>query len=412
MNKQILIFPVTFLLIFLPFWDVIVPLSTKLSSVFFYVIGPVRYEVMIIASFFMIFLILRNRCIYVNFWKLLPIIYFIFCGLSLIYSDVNLILKLEAFKLQLIILVFCSLLSITIFYEQLISIVKIKKIFYYQLLLVLFVGFIEYLHQDILSFLYNKSLSEISHINYFTSKRLISLIGNPINLGAFIIVCLSFNLDFFIKKSNIILKIIIILLSFFVVYMTLSRLALISFVILLIMILRYRNIGLLIISLGMLITLLILIIPYVNVTDSSFERMVSVLNFDTYKENLRVIHWGIAFSDFNSWFDYLFGLGFGISNPSQEYMNLYKSFVIENVFVSVFIENGIIGLSLFLLILCRYIYTAKLFYKKTKDPSFICFILMFIVFSFGNDFHRNMPFSFYFWMFYVWLEVYLSKINK
>lgn len=405
-------FSIYFLLIFLPFWDVIVPLFTRFSSSFFYIVGPVRYEIMIFFSLFFVASSIR----YKSKVKILPLFFMLsylsITILSLISSDAGFLLKVEAVKLQLIIVFYCFTLLLLSGSRVVLDISAIKKIFHYQLIIVVLVGFFEFFDQSILSLIYNKPREEIQHIQYFSSQRLISLIGNPINLGAFLLVCICFNLEKLTSKRISIKYWSLFSLSGFVIYMTLSRLSLIAYIFISILVFYRTNKVMFVISLVLGFLLFFLISPNVNFSGDSIERMISVLDMDTYEGNARVVNWNYALDKFKNAYDYLFGLGFGYSNPSKEYSEHYGSLIIENTFISIFIELGVIGFIMFLIIYLRFYYLSFNYYKIYKDFSFVAFLIIFSLFSIGNDFHRNMPFSFYFWFLYVWLEVKKCNVNR
>ncbi|HIF9150942.1 TPA: O-antigen ligase family protein [Photobacterium damselae] len=403
-------FPLYLLLVLLPFWDVIVPLATRLSPSLFYVVGPIRYEIMIIFSLFSLVYSIKYKPKFKIFTFFLFVSYIIICIFSLLVSDASFILKLEAVKLQLLVILYSFSLYLMCDVKFIPNINVIKKIFYMQLILVVCFAVLEILDQNLLSIIYNRPLDKIQHIYYFSSQRVISLIGNPINLGAFILICISFNFNKFSTGKSNIGNYILFVLSGFVIYMTLSRLSLLAYGIVVLLVFYKKNKTAFYFMLVLSLISILSFMPSLNFTGVSAERMVSIFSVDTYMNNARVVNWNYALESFTSIFDYIFGIGFGYSNPSKEYMEMYGSFIVENTFFSIFIELGLFGVIIFIMIILRFYHLALDYYKVNGDFAFISFLMFFLLFSIGNDFHRNMPFSFYFWFFFCWLEI--MKLNN
>ncbi|WP_017221055.1 O-antigen ligase family protein [Moritella dasanensis] len=394
-----------FLFLILPFYDVFVPFFTRFTMSLFYIVGPIRYEVMFTFIFLSIILALQKGRVIKRFYFIFPLIFLLLCVFSLLLSSNDITLKLDAVKLQLIIFIYCFFLALVSKENVFLNLAVLKRIFNFQLLLVLFFGVVEYFNQSILTIIYNMPLDEIQHISYFSAQRLISLIGNPINLGAFVVVSLAFKSSWFIASGDNLKKCILILVCTFVVFFTLSRLSIIVFLLILSFIFYNKNLVLFLCLSFFIIIFLFFSLSYVDVNLDYMSRMLSIFNVSTYEENTRVLNWFSAFDRMDSLFLILFGLGFGSSNPSKEYMENLGSIIVENTFTSIFIDLGLFGLLIYLCIFLRFFFLSFRFYRSSGDLSLLAFLLTFLCFSMGNDFHRNMPFSFYFWYFYFYIEV-------
>jgi len=324
----------------------------------------------------------------------------------------NFLLTIEGIKLQFLLILYIFFLSILINknISKLPTIEIINKIFLFQLISVILIALLELYNQNILVFLYNKPLEDIPHISFFSFQRLISIIGNPINLGAFILVTLAFQINLYTNKNNFFAKYTLFILAGLVVLLTLSRLALIVFIVfvLILVIIKGRK--------GVILLLIIIIISsiiyllFLDIELGKFgSRIFGILDSNVVLNNSRLDNWTIAFSQIDGIINFMFGFGLGQSNPSSELVENHGAFMIENAFVSVFIDLGLSGLVIYIAIFLRFVYLSISYYNLTKNPSFIIFIFIMFIFSLANDFHRNMPFSFYFWFFLVWLEI--SNLN-
>jgi len=396
----------------LPFWDVFVSQFLKISNQLFYVVGPIRYEIMILIILIGILYIIKYLKVYKSKNLIFIFLYLTFMVFSTFLTSHNFLLTIEGIKLQFLLILYIFFLSILINknISKLPTIEIINKIFLFQLISVILIALLELYNQNILVFLYNKPLEDIPHISFFSFQRLISIIGNPINLGAFILVTLAFQINLYTNKNNFFAKYTLFILAGLVVLLTLSRLALIVFIVfvLILVIIKGRK--------GVILLLIIIIISsiiyllFLDIELGKFgSRIFGILDSNVVLNNSRLDNWTIAFSQIDGIINFMFGFGLGQSNPSSELVENHGAFMIENAFVSVFIDLGLSGLVIYIAIFLRFVYLSISYYNLTKNPSFIIFIFIMFIFSLANDFHRNMPFSFYFWFFLVWLEI--SNLN-
>lgn len=403
--------PIIFTLMLLPFWEVIASQFLNFSETIYSLVSIAKYFPIIIAIIYCAGQYLWGERIRLS-KSLIPLfLYFIVLTLHVV-GDGSIILILDAIKLQVFFVLFCFFIGMAMDRNQAIapSVNLMNKIFLAQLILAVSVGVFEFFDQSILMSLYGKALEDMSHVTWMSSVRLISLLGNPINLGAFIVICMSFQVHGFFEKKPIkqIALLALMFFSLFVVIFTLSRLALICFIALFFLIFIFLLLRKNYLSIIMILLPIIWVVFHFDLSNIDFgvlaDRFGNMLDDNEYSGNLRVYHWLIALQKIDNPFFYLWGLGLGKSNPAEEMVLMHEALLIENSFLTVFVETGFIGLVLYLWCVSRSLKLSWLYFKNNGNPAFLIFYIIFIIFSFGNDFNRNMPFSFYFWFFYVWLD--------
>lgn len=400
-NKLVLI---TFIVI--PFWEVLsVQLSrvTNLPTMFFEILKfSFFFGIIGISSYF---LCLHKRKSG-KFGSLLLISYLLIQILHIFpYLSIQILLNGITFQLLFTLIALLIILIGYNFGEHFIY--QLSKFFFVQLILVLTVGIIEYFNPQILEILYNKNLDDIPHLVFRGTNRLLSLVGNPINLSAFILITLPFSIFLCDRKRIVLLDIILLLSSVFVIIFTLSRSA---FLILLLLLPYYFLKGVKLFKILIFISLIFVIYNQVfkNLNYDEmlilFNRFGNLATANEYTENPRVANWTEAFMYFDNPINFFWGLGIGMSNPSGEMQVNHGTFIIENSFISTFIEYGLIGFLTYTLIMIRAIYLSASYYFHCKCDAILVFMIVFVLFSLGNDFHRNLPFSFIFWILYGFLE--------
>jgi len=291
---------------------------------------------------------------------------------------------------------------------------KLKLILIIQMFIMIIFGFIQMLLKD--QFLLSVYKDEYSnmHLNLLGQKgvRTVSLLYNPIILGIFLNIGLVILL-FSNMKSRIwrVIKWILIISSIILIFTTLSR---ISYIIMALIILFYFlfhkiNTSKLFFKLA-LIPLLLVVMLGVEYSDNNLiSKRLSQITSDNIANNDRVYNWDIyldsAFRD--SPFLWLWGSGLGSSNSDNSVQSEYVKKV-ENSFVSIMGETGIIGLIIYVGIILRYIYNCIYLYSKgykNEANIFLGWIFIFLIASLTNDVYKNNPFSFYFWMFLFMIEL-------
>lgn len=402
---------VVFAFIFIPFWEVIASQFLVFGDALYSAVALIKYIPFLITILYCIILHCLDDRIKFNKSTTPHLLYFIVLAFHLV-GDVNLILVLDAVKLQVLFVLFCLLIRIKMDQNSDVapSIKFITITLLTQLIAVLAVGVFEFFDQEILVTLYGKSLEEMSHVSWMSSIRLISLLGNPINLGAFIVICISFLIHSLLKRKFIQQTVILTLtfISLFVVLFTLSRLALICLFVVLLLIIVFSALKRNYFPIVFMILPITWAIFHFDISNIDFgilaDRFGNMLNDNEYSGNLRIYHWLIALNQIDNPFLYFWGLGLGKSNPAEEMVSAHGALLIENSFLTVFIETGLIGLILYLWCIVRALKSSWTYFTISDNPAFLIFYLVFILFSFGNDFNRNMPFSFYFWFFTIWLD--------
>ncbi len=96
---------------------------------------------------------------------------------------------------------------------------------------------------------------------------------------------------------------------------------------------------------------------------------------------------------------YLWGSGLGSSNPSDvNQSHIIKK--VENSYISILGEMGIVGLIMYVVIIFICIY--KIFSNYNNDillsKVLIGWMLVLLIGSLANDLHQNNPFSMYLWI--------------
>ncbi|MBI9069910.1 MAG: O-antigen ligase family protein, partial [Salinivirgaceae bacterium] len=296
---------------------------------------------------------------------------------------------------------------------------KFIQIIFVQSIIIICIAWIEFFHVEIIEVMYGIAKSEMKNTTLAIGSRLISVMGNPINLGAF--TCLSlivFQFMYSAKRVSRITYYLLIVASAFVCFFTFSRLAMMVYFFLFIFI-SIRNKDWFVVAFACLIVLFVASTLSVsdlatasNInTEHLINRVAGMLEGRTYSENIRVIHWAAAINALDNLVYFLWGLGFGVSNPSMD----TGGFIVENAFVSVLVETGFFGLFIYLsyILLCMMNLT---FRKKTmgREARQFCifFLIFFVILSVGNDFNRNLPFVLYFWLFTAGIFVQKNGVTK
>lgn len=267
-------------------------------------------------------------------------------------------------------------------------------------------GVWQYFNIEILETLYRVPLSEIRNITLATGDRLTSTMVNPINFGAFLVI-FYFAL-FSVVKSKLIRGVFFILI-FLLVLGTQSRLALLAFMAGVFVYAclsrdKYIAVSSLLLLSVFLIAFFVLAGDAANL-DDRLARSQSLASSSTYSENIRLQRWVQIISNM-SFIDFFWGVGAGASSPSWEDVNR-GAVIIENSYISVLYQYGLIGLILFFALLFRFYRNAYFILRvdNSLGKFLMSFLVVFSVMSMGNDFLRNLPFSFYFWYLFASLEV-------
>jgi len=412
-NKLLIFIFITF-----PFWEVISAQFTYFLHIPVVILGIFKYAIVIIVIFLLFISLMKKKFIIASN-SIFIFIYVLYVGLHIIGSS-HFMLKIDGLRYEFLFL----LLAFLLFTQDLFKIININfliKIIFIQGFLITFVALYEYVNQDILITLYRKSLDEIPHITWFSMNRLISTVGNPINLGASLIIWIASYLYIIYYYKYKFLKyifVIILLVIFFLISMTLSRTSLLAYILVLCvsLLLGVNNVRTRFFILSILGILTIVSISYIIQTiniDLLLQRFGNLGDTSEYTENARVKNWYYALSTFES-IEYLWGKGLGASTPNGEYVELYGGLSVESSFISIFVNYGILGFLLFSVIFIRFFIISIFILKINKSLGlfFLLFLLIFGIFSLANDYNRNLPYVLYFWIFYYYAEINYKYFRK
>lgn len=290
----------------------------------------------------------------------------------------------------------------------------IKKIFNFQLIIILFFSLLEIVMGDNLRKIIYKGNFDKLHINLLGEQglRIVSIIGNPINLS----IILSLGIAFLLFAKKGVFRYFIISLSISIVLLSFSRT---SYLIILIIFLMYivfnrKSIRKIIFVVTIPIILSIYFFTNNTMTDkvSLVIKRVNTINVDTLNNNIRIDNWKLYIENTvaNNPLNFLWGSGLGSSNSdsSQKVDNVY---IVENSYVSILGEQGVIGLTMYIAIIILTIIRLLRLRKIKNQYTILLVILLSILFgSLFNDLYVNNPFSQYFWIIVLIVNIKI-KIN-
>lgn len=260
---------------------------------------------------------------------------------------------------------------------------------------------------SILELLYRKELDEIGNLTLAVGYRLASTMINPINFGAYMVLLLIAVQYLFEKRAiSVLLYLILLIAIMALVFGSLSRLALLALVVVLLFYYLHRASIFRFLALLFVILLSILgMVSFFNL-EPIITRISSLFVWETYTENARISNWLSAIASLDS-YQYLWGRGIGASSPDSAIVSTTSALMVENGFISIFVQYGALGLILLTVLLIRIFYIGvKLLPEDPHMGRFaLAFLIFFVVMSVGNDFFRNSPFVFYFWFLYAYFEV-------
>lgn len=399
------------ILVFLPVWPAITPQLTYYFGAPDYFSTIVKYSLITSLIFCLgIVAISPNRTIPRGVGTLLLICYFLIITSHIIgYTEP--ILVLEGLRHEFLYLLMGLLLLTTSLSANDLTLLKwqtIEKIFLYLGLPTVFFAFWQYFDPSLLESIYRTPIDDIRNIELSSGYRLTSILLNPINLGGFIIILFLFiQLKHDRKKINIATYLVLAFLILMLNVGTLSRASVITFVLIFIFSNLYgARIGKLLFIIASTLMISALIYIYIDVSPIQ-SRFNTLFLISTYLENARILNWVNALRGIDA-FGFFWGHGLGTSSPDGQIVQSTSAVMIENSFISIFYQYGIVGLLFFMLILWRFIFTAKAISHVNMPVGkfFLAFVLFFSLMSLGNDFNRNFPFNLYFWLFFCYSELF------
>ncbi|MDB2084885.1 MAG: O-antigen ligase family protein [Clostridium paraputrificum] len=381
---------------------------------------------LILICLLIIYKLIKKRKLSIDNFSMLIISFVIYGVMHIFISNVTPIRSINKFRtvfLYPIVFTFICLYVINFKKYKILHeyIEGIKKIFFIQIMILICGSLLEMIMGEKFLRIIYKGYYERLHINLLGQEglRLVSFVGNPINLS--LILCVG--LAYFLFVYSGITRYFLIPLIIAVILLSFSRTSyLIAGIIILIYIIysmnKIKNIIKMIISiLGILIFgSLIFNSSYLTEKSSFVSKRVETINIKTLSENIRVDNWNRylneTFKDNILYMSWGGGLGTSNSDSSQKTDSVY---IVENSYISILGEMGIIGLVFYLTII---IITLKKIIKLSKyNIEYRVFLSIYLGLCIGsgfNDLYVNNPFSQYFWIITMMVncrfyKVYLQK---
>lgn len=275
---------------------------------------------------------------------------------------------------------------------------------------------IEFYNPSLIYSLYN---NVTTHLNLFladggVSTRLVSLAGNPINLGFYLVLGLgsSFTLLFLNQRKSQLYSLyhlIMIALFLYVLFYTYSRGAMLLalVIIVIILLLTFREKGTLNkITVIFLFSILIFGTVYLLGSSLALSSRVTQINLQSFTSNLRFQTASNAFNKDTSVLQYIFG--HGITAISDSY-----SYVFEFGYASLLYESGIIGfvsvIGSFILGIFNGLKKMKYLNSSQKDIAtfYIAVIFSGLAGMLVEDVYMQQPYSIYLWF----STMFLASLN-
>ncbi len=317
--------------------------------------------------------------------------------------------------------------------SPLLTLDSLAKIVVLQAAVVSAVAIVEILHPDIRYLLYGSYYEEMKYILSipgFSNVRSASTLGNPINLGVFLLFALV-NAAYLAASRggrNRRLAILAVCLACLGgIVLTLSRTAYLILGILalvqLLASLQSRKLSVTTITLiGLVAAAVVAGLPWLWETfgeslGHAQQRLSMLAELGSFSEDPRVENWRrflAAWSD--NWVSMIWGAGLGLSNSAGK----DGTFIVENSFVSILGELGLVGLILYLLILASMLRNWLVLTDLGRQSPeirkearyFGNFLVLFLVCSLSIDAYRNSPFSAYFWILFAYGELRIAELRK
>lgn len=280
-------------------------------------------------------------------------------------------------------------------------------------------GIIEINNPQLIYNIYGSNLT--THLNLILngeiSSRLVSLAGNPINLGFYMALGVGSAITLIIinlKKSKIVvvIEILCLILFIYIMFFTYSRSAiLVTFVIVLVLFIllsRKTGVGTKLIIILLSIALYLFLTKYLVNIDAISSR-INTISLTNYFENTRFIRARNGFSEGTNFIQMIFGHGINIESGSNSY-------VFELGYASLFFESGLIGF-VAVISCCLIGIFAGLLVRKTSNNEneiyinafFISIIVSGLAGMFVEDLYMQQPFNLFLWFSIIFL---VSRYKK
>lgn len=282
-----------------------------------------------------------------------------------------------------------------------------SKILALNLIVVVLIGYFEIANKEILEILYGEqAMNLVTGIPGIPQIRSVSTLENPINFALFLTLCVTY---FSATAPRVTARHIFIAAAALPLLLaTFSRIFVVLYSLILITLLvRYYIRSTIVgkISLGALV--IAATITALNAISSTAHeidiyelieaRIEQTVDGIQSRDDPRFDNWDAAFKYLNSFpvVGPIGGLGLGVSNPGNFEQGQFR---IENSFLTIYLQLGVLGLLLFLMPTGM----AILLILKKKMPAeggrSLAIVLIILLGGLTNDSHRNMPFSFYLWI--------------
>lgn len=415
-TNHLLFFPIYFLLFLLPF----LPLLSEffLIRVFdnYTLIGFIK-EVLIflfIFNCFSVLIIRKNLFLKVDVVSLTILAFFIYGLAHILITEASVRNSINNFRL--------------IYLNQLLSVMLIllfinlrKKPNIDLTFIIIFISAVFVSLFGLYEKLFNPDIINLYKLNFdsvekntgivgFPRVRIVSTLGNPINLSMFMVVgiiALIYLKSVGILRSNFIL-IFFYILFITILLMTLSRtgyLSLLGVFLMYMSMIFFSNKKLLLYYI-LIIGLFALLLYYIIVNnDLLLYRVQQMIDFEYVSKNEpRLENWSYLLSILLKDKVYLMW-GLGLGNAGTSGLEGNKT-IVENSFIAILYELGFIGLIFFLRIIYLFSKNSVIIIKDSihyKDKilgwAALMYLVAFLLSSLFMDSYLNNPFNFYFWLF-------------
>ena len=399
---------------FLPILSIQIPINIAGYSL----IGFSREIICIFLIIISLLNLIKKRKIKLDIYTIIIGIYILYGIFHIFISRIGLGLGIDKFRLMYLYPITFICVYMSGYKVDKEFLYKLRKVILAQFIIMSCFAILEIIFREKLLILLYKDKYYKMHLNLLgkTNIRTVSLLENPINLALFMNISLVVLLC---RKTKFkFLDVVFIFINIIITLTTLSRTSyIIMGAIIIFYIITNRQILKKILKLLIPITIIAVIITSYSAISTNKENSEGVissrlkqLSIENILNNDRVDNWKTYLDNvFNGDpYLYLWGSGLGSSNPSNEYQSdIVKK--VENAYISILGETGIVGLSIYIVIISIFIYRAAVIYNNNILLSKILIgcMLVLLIGSLANDLHQNNPFSMY-----LWLSIFISILYK
>ncbi|MDT2865745.1 hypothetical protein [Vagococcus carniphilus] len=400
--------------------------TVSLSPLFSYIFKVTSIH-LIFASMILLIsisLIISRRQIQFNNTITCILIYTILVSVNLVigYSSLGLFFQALIYRLlyPIIFMFYFSVLNNRDTYNKLgynfIKVININTI------IICFFGLVEKVNPSFIYKLYGNNLT--THLtlilNNEVNSRLVSLSGNPINLGFYMVIGISSSiililLNWNVSKGKVLFQSVMIFLFSYIIFYTYSRSAILlagTVIVTLVMILL-KNVKLTNKVIVLCVLIIVFTFSYQKIIEiDSINSRLSTMNITTYFQNTRFNRAYVGFSEGTNILQLLFGHGISQMNSSNAY-------VFELGYASMMYETGVISLIVVIFTFFKGIILGIRINKniintheKYINAFFISIIVSGIVGLFTQDIYMQLPYSALIWFSTLYLIFKEKSINN